>query len=550
MTANGSSSSATSRLELDLLAGGRLAPIPTALLRGRDLDLVAPLRFLAPGELPSGDPPVLDRSELAAALAAANADYGHPLAARLAERLTDPATRVVVTGQQPGLYGGPLLTVTKMAAAVLWAEMLTATGQSAVPVFWVASEDHDWKELTRTALVTREGPRRFDLGDDPAPLMPVGMRRFGAPIEELEQRIAAELGHELAAESFRLAGRWYRPEASFGDAFCRFMVHLLGPRAPLMLDAMLPAVKRLERPWLMRLIDRRSAVDEALETAGEDLRRRGYPLQVRPQPGASPLFLLRDDERRRIAWSGADGYSLRGRDDPPAAVDELRAIVEKDPARVSPGALARPAIQDALLGTTLQLMGAAELSYLAQAAALYPVLGIEPPWTALRPHAMLLEDRQIAHLEELDVTVAELLESSSERLLADKLGEDFVEPVRRRMKELIDDLRTPVVELDAHLERPWRKTRDQIDRALDQLSAKVAAAVARRHDVGSRRLGRLTDVCCPDGHLQERYLSVVDFLARFGPSFVGAFWSQLRLEPQVVQVIRITRGETPGGAES
>ncbi len=550
MTANGSSSSATSRLELDLLASGRLAPIPTALLRGRDLDLVAPLRFLGPGELPSGDPPLLDRSELAAALAAANADYGHPLAARLAERLTDPATRVVVTGQQPGLYGGPLLTITKMAAAVLWAETLTATGQSAVPVFWVASEDHDWKELTRTALLTREGPRRFDLGADPAPLLPVGPRRFGAAIEELEQRIAAELGHELAAESFRLAGRWYRPEASFGDAFCRLMVHLLGPRAPLMLDAALPAVKRLERPWLMRLIDRRSAVDEALEAAGENLRRRGYPLQVRPQPGASPLFLLRGDERRRIAWSGDDGYTLRGRDDPPAAVDELRAIVEKEPARVSPGALARPAIQDALLGTTLQLMGAAELSYLAQAAALYPVLGIEPPWTALRPHAMLLEDRQIGHLEELDVTVAEIFESSSERLLAGKLGEDFVEPVRQRVEELIDGLRNPVIELDAHLERPWRKTRDQIGRALEQLSSKVAAAVARRHDVGSRRLGRLIDVCFPAGHLQERYLSVVDFLVRFGPSFVGAYWSQLRLEPHILQVIRITRAGKSDGAES
>ena len=404
MTANGSSSSATSRLDLDLLASGRLAPIPAALLRGRDLDLLAPLRFLAPGELPSGDPPVLDRCELAAALAAANAAYGHPLAARLAERLTDPATRVVVTGQQPGLYGGPLLTVTKMVAAVRWAETLNATGQSAVPVFWVATEDHDWEELPRTALLTREGPRQFDLGDDPAPLKPIGLRRFGPAIEELERRIAAELDHELAADSFRLAGRWYRPDASFGDAFCRFMVHLLGPRAPLMLDAMLPAVKRLERPWLMRLVDRRSAVDEALEAAGKGLRRRGYPLQVRPQPGASPLFLLRDDERRRIDWSGADGYSLRGRDDPRGRVDELRSIVEKDPARVSPGVLARPAIQDAILGTTLQLMGAAELSYLTQAAALYPVLGIAPPWTTLRPQAMVLETRQIDHLDELGVT--------------------------------------------------------------------------------------------------------------------------------------------------
>jgi len=546
VTANGSSSSDTSRLELDLLASGRLAPIPSALLQGRDLDLVAPLRFLESGELPSGEPPRVDRSELAAALAAANADYDHPLATRLAERLADPATRVVVTGQQPGLYGGPLLTVTKMAAAVLWAETLTAAGQPAVPVFWVASEDHDWKELTRTALVTREGPRQFDLGPDPAPLQPVGLRRFGEPIADLERRISAQLDTPIAAEGFRLAGRWYRPDARFGDAFCRLMVHLLGPRAPLMLDAMLPAVKRLERPWLARLVERRRAVGEALQAADEKLEQRGYPLQVRRQAEASPLFLLCDDERRRIAWSGAESYSLRGRDDPPAAVDELRAIIEEDPARLSPSALARPAIQDALLGTTLQLMGAAELSYLAQAAAIYPVLGIEPPWTGLRPHALVLEDRHVAHLEELDVSLAELLGSSSERLLAEKLGEDFVEPVRRQLEERIDALRAPVIELDATLERPWRKTRDQIVRALDQLSSKVAAAVARRHDVRSRRLGRLYDLCLPEGQLQERYLSVIDFLARFGPSFVDAYWSQLRLEPQVLQVIRLTHTDAKG----
>ena len=151
--ANDSSSSATGRLDanlshsaatgIDLLASGRLSPIPTALLENRDRDLLSPLRFLPPGELPVGEPPppetFADRGALAAALGRTAQEYGHPRAAELAERLADPRTRVVITGQQPGLYGGPLLSLTKMAAAVRFAETLEEQGTPAVAIFWVAT---------------------------------------------------------------------------------------------------------------------------------------------------------------------------------------------------------------------------------------------------------------------------------------------------------------------------------------------------------------------------------------------------------------------------
>lgn len=543
MTANASSSSATSRLEIDLLAGGRLPPLPTAFLQGREADLLAPLKPLPPGELPAGDPPAVDRGELAAALADANAGWGHPRAAELAARLADPATRVVVTGQQPGLYGGPLLTLTKMAAAVRWAETLEAAGHAAVPVFWVATEDHDWSELTRVALVTRQGPRSYDLGDDPENLKPVGLRRFGDRLTALEESIAGDLGHDLAIAGFRQATRWYRPDATFGDAFCRFLIELLGARAPLFLDALDPAVKRLQRPWLRQLLERRAAVAEALAAAHAEVGRRGLPLQVTPQPGTSPLFLIDGGERRRIEWTDdGEAFTRRGANGPARPVAHLLEIAEEEPERLSPGVLARPAVQDALLGTTLQIMGPAETSYLAQAAAVYRVLGVPPLWTTLRPQAMVLESRQIEHLEELGISLAEILDEPVERLLADRLGEDPATPARARLEALLDELRDPLLAVDATLENPWQKTRDQIGRAFEQLSSKIAAAIARRHDVWLRRLEKIRESCLPEGHLQERHLTVVHYLARYGPSFVDAYWRDFELDPRRLQVLELDPG--------
>ncbi len=545
MTPNDSSSSATSQtdpdgdggdaFDLDLLARGDLPPLATAYLEGRDRDLLEPVRFLPAGELPSGPAPGVDRTELARALAPANAAYGHPAAQALAEKLADPATRVVVTGQQPGLYGGPLYAFSKMAAAVKWAEAVEAAGEPAMAVFWVATEDHDFAEVAQATFLARDGVRRVDLGDDPAPLLPVGMRSFGPGLEAVQGEL----------DGIALPRAWYRPNARFGEAFCRFMVSILGERAPLMLDSMLPEVKQLQRPILTALVERRAELEAAQAAADAEIERRGHPLQVTPQPGLSPLFMLYGKERRRIAWADG-GYTLRGLEGDPRPLDQLRRIVDDNPSVISPGVLARPAVQDALLGTTLQIMGPAELSYMAQVAAAYSVLGIEPPWTTLRPQAMVLEERQAGYLEELGVSLGELLSTELDHLITDKLGEDLVGPARRRIEQALDELRAPLVAVESGLEGPLAKTAQHIGRGLDQLNGKVAAAVARRHQVWRNRLEQVRTTCLPEGTAQERLLAVAHFVDRFGDGFGDAFLEQLELDPRRLHVIRLS--PAPAGA--
>ncbi|HEY6324516.1 MAG TPA: bacillithiol biosynthesis BshC, partial [Thermoanaerobaculia bacterium] len=415
-------------MRVDLVAAGLLPPLPRAFLGGSDLDLLAPLRFLAPGQLPSiaaspaaraGPAGAGSRAELAAALLASNRAYGHLGADGACKRLADPATRVVVAGQQPGLFGGPLMTFAKLVAAARWAAALEAAGEPAVAVFWVATEDHDYAEVASATVLTADGPRSFDLGLDTQPLLPVGMRALSPAVTEVLRAIAEAVPGERYAEWLRTLARWYQPDARFGEAFCRVMAHMLGRRCPLLLDAMHPALKQAEKPWLARLIERRAQLAAALARQDAAVQARGYELRVNPQPGASPLFLLRHGQRRRIEWRGDEGFALRGTvgadraagaggaDDKAGAggVGELLRILDENPSVVSPGVLARPAVADAVLGTTLQVLGPGELSYMPQAAAVYGVLEIAAPYVALRPQTLVLDPGKAQHLEGAGLTL-------------------------------------------------------------------------------------------------------------------------------------------------
>lgn len=541
MTANVSSSSAVAAEapSVDLVEAGLLPPIPAAFLAGRDLDLLAPLSFAAPGSMPDPAAPDVERRELARGLAEANDAYGHPGGARAAERLADPATLVVVTGQQPGLFGGPLYTLSKAVAASLWAERLTAAGRPAVAVFWIATEDHDWRESTWAAFETPEGVLRLDLGPDPSPLAPLGMRTLGPEVETALARLReAEPGEEAAARIEALGGR-YRSAARFGEAFARLMVDLLGERCPLLLDSMLPAVKGAERPWLEGLVERRDAVGEALAAADARIASAGYPLQVEPQPGLSPLFVLRGGERRRVEWQEGDAWALRGEDSAHRPVGELLEMVRENPGVVSPGVLARPMIQDAILGTAVQVMGPGEVSYLPQVAPLYSLFEVAAPVVALRPQALVLESHRRDKLADLPLSLAELVgtELDLDGVLAGEAPGEIVEPVRRRVEEAMAELKERVVAIDADLAGPWGKTRGQMEKALGVFTGKLTASLARRNEVARRRAEDLRRACRPDGHLQERVLSTFHFPARHGDAFVEALFDQLDLDPRRLQVV-------------
>lgn len=550
-------------LHVDLVTSGLLPPLPRAFLAGHDRDLLAPLTLAEPGRLGDGSlptvpaPPTDDafaerRATLARALGRANRSYGHPRADELAERLADPTVRVVVGGQQPGLLGGPLYTLSKAVAISRWADALTAAGQPAVPVFWVATEDHDFQEVARATVLTHQGPLEVDLGDDRSPLVPVGMRTLGSAMADALATLREAMPGDRYAEWLDQVAAWYRPDARFGEAFSRLLPALLGEHTPLLLDSMLTEVKTAQQPYLRRIVERRDAVEAAYAAADAAIEERGHPHQVHPQRGVSPLFLYQDGERRRVGWvgggeAGSDGggngsgdasvgdrFERRGASGPgsePRPVSELLQIIDDNPSAVSPGVLARPVIQDAILGTSLMVLGPGELSYMPQVAPLYEVLEVAPPMVTLRPQALVLESHQIDKLAETGLTLAQLLapEDELERLLAADDG-GFLAGPRQRALDALDELSKPALELDASLEGPLDKTRSQVERALDTFAGKVRAAAARRDEVRAQRVEKLRATVLPGGKLQERVVCSAHYRGKYVERFEEGYWEQLGLD--------------------
>ncbi|MGH9465336.1 MAG: bacillithiol biosynthesis protein BshC, partial [Thermoanaerobaculia bacterium] len=255
-------------------------------------------------------------------------------------------------------------------------------------------------------------------------------------------------------------------------------------------------------------------------------------------PEASPLFFLAGGERRRIAWEG-DGWVARGGSSAARPIDELLAAIRDNPAVVSPGVLARPALQDAVLGTALQVMGPGEVSYLAQAAPLYRLLGVPAPAVALRPQTLVLEPHRLRKLGELPVDLAALIapDFDLDAALAGHLPGALVRPARERIVAALDELETAALGLDSSLAGPLAKTRAHIERGLDALAGKVTAAAARRDEVARQRTADLRLACRPLGKPQERALSAANYPCRLGERFVAALFAQLDLESRYLSVI-------------
>ena len=537
----------------DLCACGLLGDLPRRFLDGRDRDLLAPLRFVLPGAedavtAPSGPPP--DRAAVAEALAGANVRYGHPGASSLADALADPETLVVITGQQCGLGGGPLFTLTKAVACVLWAEELSRRGRRAVPLFWMASEDHDFAEVAR-AFFPPAGAEALTLGEDPAPLVPVGDRRLGQETAALLLRVRDASPNDDYRRRLDACRDDLEPDRCFTESFARLMARFLGDRCPLLVDSQLPALKRASVPALRRLIERRREVDDALASAAAELERRSARLPVRSRRGEAPIFVIdAAGERRRVVWTGNGGYRLRGGDAGTAA--DLLELLDRQPRSLSPGVLARPAVQDAVFGTALMILGPGELAYMTQARALYEQLGVAAPAIVLRPQVLLLGARERRWLDGLQaegVDLAAVLSPPEEldRRLASRQDLEFLAAAGDKLDAALDDLAAGPASVDPSLKVAWEKTGANLKRTLALFERRVVAAAARRDDVLRARVVRLREHCLPNGKLQEREVTSLHCLLSYGALLVRELGSIDR-DPRRLQPLSL--GPGPRGDET
>ncbi|HEX6988268.1 MAG TPA: bacillithiol biosynthesis cysteine-adding enzyme BshC, partial [Bacillota bacterium] len=321
------------------------------------------------------------RAAVAEALVEANRGYGADEAAqRNAAALADPGTLAVVTGQQAGLFGGPLHTLYKAVTAIrLAGELSQRLERRVVPVFWMASEDHDYDEVRRAYLLDQAGRvRELALPPRTGPRASVGAlpvpRRVRGLLREVAQALGPRARHpeflDQALEELDAARDW-------GDWFARLMARWLSAHGLIILDPMLRPLRLPLREFYPLALVRREGVHRELAAAASRLQRRGYPVQLEVERDHCNLFYLADGERVALHWRDAQLVGRGGQ--VRLGVGEGTALMRREPWRFSPNVVLRPLVQDLLLPTLAYVAGPAETAYLAQLRDVYPLFGLQMP---------------------------------------------------------------------------------------------------------------------------------------------------------------------------
>ena len=468
------------------------------------------------------------RDEVCAALRAQAEQNGAPAESlRHIETLGGPRTLAVLTGQQTGLFGGPLFTLYKALTAVQLAERLQADlDRPVVPLFWLASEDHDVAEVDHAHFLDRAGELvtvRHEAWGQPLGFMAANMR-LGPGIADTLARARACLPEtEFLAPLWSAITAAYAPEATLAEAFARWMTRLCGRLGLILVDGADPRLKPLAaRIFQQEMAEAPRASRIILETS-QTLVGAGYPAQIDARADGVNCFLLQVGRHPLVREDG--GFRLRDSGEAvPAA--ELQRLAQEAPEQFSPNVALRPIVQDTLFPTIAYVAGPGELAYFGQLKALYEAFRVPMPLIVPRASFTLLEPRVTQLMERFRLGLPDFSQESEQlasRIFRSQLPPDLesaIAKARAGVDEIFRGVGESIAAVDPTLRATAGQTAGHIKGHLEQLERKAVQAVKRREAETRQQLHRVRQALMPGGKPQERILSALPFLAKYGPSLV------------------------------
>lgn len=455
----------------------------------------------------------------------------------------------VVTGQQVGLFGGPMFDIYKALTAIKLAEESAAGGIDAVPVFWLATYDHDLAEVNHVSVPGADGTlRTLTTSSHSVAGAPVSAVRLGEEILPVVEEVAALLGDSEVSQLLR---ETYRPGESLGSAFARFFTRLFAQWGVIVLDASDAELHRVASPIYRKAIERAEDLDAALLTRGQELEKAGYYQQVKVTPSSVLLFTLHNGARtaihRRINSSDNSAEFVIGSESGAEKLSssELLERIAETPENFSPNVLLRPVVQDYLLPTLAYTGGAAEAAYFAQVGAVYEMLLGRVTPIVPRFSATLVEPKVQRWLGQYGITVLDALqgpEALRQNLASRTLPRDLqaaFERAKKSVEESFSGLKDALAKLDPTLVEASQTGASKIHYQLDRLRERALAAELRRSEVVRRHAAVLSEMLYPNGELQERGIAGVYFVARHGTELLRSIYKTMRTDCHDHQILEL-----------
>lgn len=470
--------------------------------------------------------PVERRAEVAKILTEQNAALGAGEATRKNLERFAKGAAVVISGQQVGLFSGPAFSIYKAVSAIQTAHELTRAGVDSVPVFWMATEDHDLDEVRSSIWFHNGKLKRFELPGNGDAALPVGRIKLGAEVQELVNEAAGILtaaGGELVAAIFRES---FRPQETYGTAFGKLFARLFAEQGLILLDPLDARLHRAAGNILKRAAEERDELNDALLARGKELDKAGFASQVKVTAKSTLLFSLgtgaagsaHDGARRAIGLSGgkfASGETSWSR-------EELVGAVEGAPEKFSPNALLRPVLQDFLLPTAAYIAGPAEIAYFAQAEVIYRKLLGRMPAILPRASYTILDAKAEKLLRRYGLKVEDVWRGSQElrrrmetASVPQALGKNF-DKTAKDMTRMLAQLKKQIVRLDPTLSGAVETAQKKMAFQLEKLKRKAGKARALKEGLIAAHQEFLESFLYPHKTLQSRELCFLPFLASWG----------------------------------
>ena len=462
--------------------------------------------------------------------------------------LRKQTTFAVVTGQQVGLFGGPLYTLFKTMTALRLAEWLKSKYplHDFIPVFWLEGEDHDFAEMNHISLLDQENRalRVEYLHGDTLPernLGPVGELVFN---ESLAPTLASlETGlqkTEFTDGILRDLRSCYAPGRTFNEAFVCWMLKLFPDRGIVFLSPNHPRFKRLLSPMFQKEVHTFPVTSQLVITQSAELEKR-YHAQIKAK--SLNLFFFHKGGRYLIEPREHD-FSLRGtRHFIPR--EELERIARENPELLSTNVILRPIAQDTLLPTVSYVAGPSEVAYYAQLGPVYREFGIPQPVIFPRASASLVDERLRRAMEKYSLELNEFFEDINKLTtkVVQQISEVRLDQVfgaaTRQIHSSLQELRFGLKEVDPTLLGSLDGVASKIDGNLSVLREKAVAAQKRRNETAVRQIERSVNGLLPNGGLQEREVNILQYLDKYGPTITNRILAELDIHAHAHQIITV-----------
>jgi bacillithiol biosynthesis cysteine-adding enzyme BshC len=460
--------------------------------------------------------------------------------------LRESDTVAVVSGQQAGLLTGPLYTIYKALSAVKLTECLRGRGFKAVPVFWIATEDHDFLEVSNAFVINKHGDLT-EIRNEPKRCyenLPVGYVKLDESIKQTIDELFQALPHtEFTDELRQMIEKSWTIDTDYGDAFARMLTKIIGKYGIILLCPLDERLKKLATPIYSEAVKKSDEIVSALRKRSEELVSEGYHAQVLIGEDYFPLFYQAKNRTRHALKKTPQGtYKTKGIERE-FTLTELAELAENEPHRFSPSVVLRSVVQDYLLPTVCYFGGAAEIAYFAQSGEVYRIL--ERPVTTIfhRQSFSFVESRHAKTLERFDLTLQDLFVGEEklipeivEKYLAGDTAKVFDE-VEKNINSELQKLEQSLSAIDQTLAENSTRRREKIVYHLKAMRKKFHHAQVRKDETVKRQIETAFTSLMPHKHLQERTLNIATVLNKYGNYAIDWIYESIDLDDKGHRII-------------